>query len=172
MPPIWDTLTRPGQPVAQSTRLFTQYPSGPPHTSPAYFDPRYGLRSWSRRSYTDPRFVASMMGEETMGYTLVPGVVSQVQAQQAEGRGGAISGVGAMGISPAGATLAGGLVGAAIGGAVEAAFVYGVTRLGADVAAPKAKKAAMWAGGIVFGLSALMTLVAAGGVAAASSQTA
>ena len=63
MPPIWDTLTRPGQPVAQSTQLFTQYPSGPPHTSPAYFDPRYGLRSRSQRSYVDPRLVSAMMGD-------------------------------------------------------------------------------------------------------------
>jgi hypothetical protein len=165
MPPIWDTLTRPGQPVAQSTSLFTQYPSGPPHTSPAYHDPRYHLRSWSRRSYTDPRLVASMMGEEDMAYSLVPGVVSQVQAQQAEGRGGAISG---LGISPTGATIAGGLAGAAIAAAIEGLFVYGVTRCGAGVESAKAKKAALWAGGIVFGLSTIMTFVAAGGVAAAT----
>jgi len=166
--PIWDTLTRPGQPVAQSTQLFTRYPSGPPYTSPVYFDPRYGLRSWSRRSYTNPRLVASMMGEETMGYTLVPGVVSQVTAQQAEGRGGAISLAGPV----AGGVLGVGLLGAAISGAIEGLFVYGVTRLGADVAAPKAKKAAMVAGGIVFGLSTILTLVAAGGVAVAEGQQA
>lgn len=63
MPPIWDTLIRPGQQVAQSTSLFTQYPSGSPHTSPAYHDPRYGLRSWSKRSYVDPRTVSAMMGD-------------------------------------------------------------------------------------------------------------
>ena len=68
---------------------------------------------------------------------------------------------------PAAATAGLGILGAAIGGAVEGLFVYGVTRLGADVAPAKARRAALWAGGIVFGLSTVMTLIAAGGVAAA-----
>jgi hypothetical protein len=106
-----------------------------------------------------------------MGYTLVPGIINQVQAQQAAGRGGAITNVG-MGGPMAGATLGVGILGAAVGGAIEGMFVYGCARLGADIAAPKAKKAAMWAGGITFGISAIMTLIAAGGVAAAESQQA
>lgn len=97
-----------------------------------------------------------------MSYTLIPGVVTQVQAQQAQGRGGAISGV-----SNAGLAAGVGILGAAIGGAVEAAFVYGVTRLGAGVDPVKSRKAALWAGGIVFGLSSIMSLIGAGGVAAA-----
>ena len=75
---------------------------------------------------------------------------------------------------PLGSVAAGalgvGLLGAAMGGAIEYLFIYGCARLGADVAPAKAKKTALWAGGIVFGLSAVMTLAAAGGIAAAESQ--
>jgi len=152
---IWDTVIRSdvdaGQ-VARSTKLFVD------GRGPFMYRNPY---PYSQSHFTDPRLVASMMGgaEETMPYSLVPGIANQLAPQPQQALAG-----------PAAAVAGVGILGAAVGGAIEAAFVYGVTRLGADVAPAKAKTAAMWAGGIVFGLSAIMTLIAAGGVAAATSQ--
>jgi hypothetical protein len=74
-------------------------------------------------------------------------------------------------ISPAGAVAAGGIVGSAVGAAIEGLFVYGVTRLAADVEPSKARKSALWAAGIVFGLSTIMTLAVAGGVSSVDTTT-
>lgn len=93
-------------------------------------------------------------------YSLVPGVAQHVKVRQMNGLAG-----------PGAAVLGVGVLGAAINGAVEGLFVYGVTRLGAGVESTKARKAALWAGGIVFGLSTVVALIAGGAAEAVAPES-